>query len=110
MIFVDAGSDHVNIGTATDLAFKASGELDNGFTVDYFMGIDTHKALSNTSSFMTVGMGSLGTIRVNNDAGSQANAIDDVTPHAYNETWDGLTAASTNNKAPSHAAIDLDTS
>ena len=78
------------LGTATDLAFNASGELDNGFTVDYFMSIDTDKALSNTSSFMTVGMGSLGTIRVNNDAGSQANAIDDITPHAYNETWDGL--------------------
>ena len=78
------------IGTATDLSFNASGELDNGFTVDYFMGVDTHKALSNTSSFMTVGMGSLGTIRVNNDSGSVANSIDDVTPHAYNETWDGL--------------------
>ena len=23
-------------------------------------------------------------------SGSKANAIDDVTPHAYNETWDGL--------------------
>ena len=80
------------IGTATDLSFNASGELDNGFTVDYFMGIDTHKALSNTSSFMTVGMGSLGTIRINNDSGSQANSLDDVTPHAYNETWDGVTS------------------
>ena len=35
-------------------------------------------------------MGSLGTLQVNNKAGSKANAIDDVTPHAYNETWDGL--------------------
>jgi outer membrane protein OmpU len=80
------------LGTATDLSFNASGELDNGFTVDYFMSVDTDKILSNTSSFMTVGMGSLGTIRINNDAGSQANAIDDITPHAYNETWDGLTS------------------
>ena len=84
------------LGTATDLSFNASGELDNGFTVDYFMGVDTHKALSNTSSFMTVGMGSLGTIRINNDGGSQANAIDDVTPNAYNETWDGLAPTTSN--------------
>ena len=35
-------------------------------------------------------MGSLGTLQVNNKAGSKANAIDDITPHAYNETWDGL--------------------
>jgi len=84
------------IGTATDLSFNASGELDNGFTVDYFMGVDTHKALSNTSSFMTVGMGSLGTIRLNNDSGSVANSIDDVTPNAYNETWDGLALADSN--------------
>jgi outer membrane protein OmpU len=97
-VFSTASQDSSNtvsgrgLGTATDLSFNASGELDNGFTVDYFMSVDTHKALSNTSSFMTVGMGSLGTIRVNNDSGSVANSIDDITPNAYNETWDGLTS------------------
>lgn len=78
------------IGTATDLSFNASGELDNGYTVSYFMGVDTDGALSNTSSQMTVGMGSLGTLQLNNKFGSKANAIDDITPNAYNETWDGL--------------------
>ena len=39
---------------------------------------------------MTVGMGSLGTLQLNNKFGSKANAIDDITPNAYNETWDGL--------------------
>ena len=76
--------------TATDLTFNASGELDNGFTVGYMMAVDTDTALSNTSSQLTVGMGSLGTLQVNNKGGSKANAIDDVTPNAYNETWDGL--------------------
>jgi len=76
--------------TATDLTFNASGELDNGFTVSYMMALDTDTAVSNTSSQLTVGMGSLGTLQVNNKGGSAANAIDDVTPHAYNETWDGL--------------------
>ena len=82
------------IGTATDLAFKASGELDNGFTVDYVMNIDTDAALSNTSAQMIVGMGSMGVFRINNEFGSMVNAIDDVMPTAYNETWDGLTGAS----------------
>jgi outer membrane protein OmpU len=79
------------IGTATDLSFNAAGELDNGYTVKYFMSVDTNAALANTSSQLTVGMGSLGTLQVNNIGGSKANAIDDITPNAYNETWDGLT-------------------
>ena len=76
--------------TATDLTFNASGELDNGFTVSYMMALDTDTAVSNTSSQLTVGMGSLGTLQVNNKGGSAANGIEDVTPHAYNETRDGL--------------------
>ena len=78
------------LSTKSDLTFTAAGELDNGFTVGYMMAVDTDGALSNTSSQLTVGMGSLGTLQVNNIAGSKANAIDDITPHAYNETWDGL--------------------
>ena len=84
-------------GTATDLGFTANGELDNGFTVKYFMSVDTNAALANTSSQMTVGMGELGTLQLNNIAGSKANGIDDITPAAYNETWDGLSASSTLN-------------
>lgn len=90
----DASPDTANgkgIGSATDLGFTANGELDNGYTVKYFMSVDTDGALSNTSSQMTVGMGSLGTLQFNNKFGSKANGIDDITPHAYNETWDGLT-------------------
>jgi len=78
--------------TQTDLSFNASGELDNGFTVGYFMFLDTDANVSQTSSQLTVGMGSLGTLQVNNKIGSKANAIDDITPHAYNETWDGLSS------------------
>ena len=85
--------------TATDLTFSAAGELDNGFTVGYMMAVDTDGALSNTSSQLTVGMGSLGTLQVNNKAGSKANAIDDVTPHAYNETWDGLAPTAMNHSS-----------
>ena len=77
------------LGVATDLTFKASGELDNGFTVDYTMVVDTDGALSNTSSQMAVGMGGMGSFHINNKFGSKANGIDDVMPNAYNETWDG---------------------
>ena len=75
-------------GVDTDLAVNASGELDNGFTVDFFMGLDTDSAVTNSSSFVTIGMGDLGKLRVNNNTGSGANAIDDVLPTAWEETWD----------------------
>jgi len=93
-ITTDSGT---GFGTATDLGFTANGELDNGFTVKYFMSVDTNAALANTSSQMTVGMGELGTLQLNNIAGSKANGIDDIIPAAYNETWDGLSASSTLN-------------
>jgi len=41
-----------------------------------------------TSAQVTLGMGSLGTLQLNEDFGSKANAIDDVMPNAMQETWD----------------------
>jgi hypothetical protein len=78
------------IGVDTDLAFNASGELDNGYTISFFQAANTDSAWSNSSSQVTLGMGSLGTLQVNNVAGSKANGIDDVMPNAYEETWDSL--------------------
>lgn len=78
------------IGLDTDITLSASGELDNGFTVSAVQVWDTDSAVSNTSSQLSVGMGSLGTLALNNRFGGKANGIDDVTPNAYNETWDGL--------------------
>ena len=72
----------------TDLYFNASGELDNGFTVSFFQAANTNTAMSITSSQITLGMGSLGTLQLNEDFGSKANAIDDVMPNAMQETWD----------------------
>ena len=76
------------IGVDTDLYFNASGELDNGFTVSVFQAANTDAAWANSSSQVTIGMGSLGTLQVNNIAGAKANGIDDVMPFAYEETWD----------------------
>ena len=78
------------VGVDTDLGFTASGELDNGYTVTFFQSVDTDTALTNSSSQVTIGMGSLGTLQVNNVAGAKANGIDDVMPNAYEETWDSL--------------------
>lgn len=86
-----AASNGKGTGVDTDLAVNASGELDNGFTVDFFMGINTDATLSNSSSFVTIGMGDLGKLRVNNNTGSGANAIDDVLPTAWEEVWDSTT-------------------
>ena len=83
-------------GADTDLYFTSSGELDNGYTVGYVMSINTNGALTNSSSQLTMGMGSLGTLQMNHVGGSKANAIDDVMPAAYQETWDGLTASASN--------------
>ena len=53
------------LGVDTDLYFNASGELDNGFTVAFFQAADTNGAWTNSSSQVTIGMGSLGTLKLN---------------------------------------------
>ena len=78
------------IGVDTDLYFNASGETDNGWTVAFFQAANTDGSWSNSSSQVTIGMGGLGTLKVNNKFGAAGNGIDDVMPAAYNETWDGL--------------------
>lgn len=84
------------LGVDTDLYFNASGELDNGWTVSFFQAANTNAGWTNSSSQVTIGMGSMGTLQVNNIAGSKANGIDDVMPFAYDETW-GAAAATTDN-------------
>jgi outer membrane protein OmpU len=93
-------SNGKGISTDMDLYFNAGGELDNGWTVSFFQALDTDDSGSTdkqgahvSSSQVTMGMGSLGTIQVNNVSGSAANSIDDVLPKAYEEAWDGTTHA-----------------
>ena len=89
-------SNGKGIGVDTDLYFNASGEMDNGWSVAFFQAANTNSAWSNSSSQVTIGMGSMGTIQINNVAGAKANGIDDVMPAAYNETWDGLALTTDN--------------
>jgi len=82
------------IGVDTDLAFSASGELDNGWTVSVSHVLDTDANVTNSSTQLAVGMGSLGTIQFNDVGGASSNGIDDVLPFAYEEPWDGTPGTS----------------
>jgi len=87
-------SNGKGIGVDTDLAFSASGELDNGWTVSVSHVLDTDADVTNSSTQMAVGMGSLGTLQFNDVGGASTNGIDDVLPFAYEEPWDGTTGTS----------------
>ena len=78
------------IGVDTDIAFSGSGELDMGWTVSVSHVLNTAEAVTNSSTQMAVGMGSMGTFQFNQDGGASTNAIDDVLPKAYEETWDAI--------------------
>ena len=80
-----------------DLYTNASTELDNGFTVSFFQGINTNSTMAVTTAQVTLGMGSLGTLQLNEDGGSKANAIDDVMPNAMQETWDRVADVNSTN-------------
>ena len=78
------------IGVDTDIHFTGSGELDMGWTVSVSHVLDTAEAVTNSSTQMAVGMGSMGTFQFNQDGGASSNAIDDILPKAYEETWDAI--------------------
>ena len=95
------------IGVDTDIAFSGSGELDMGWTVSVSHVLDTAEAVTNSSTQMAVGMGSMGTFQFNQDGGASSNAIDDVLPKAYEETWDAIsTNTSTANFHSFGAAVN----
>ena len=81
-------SNGKGIGVDTDIHFTGSGELDMGWTVSVSHVLDTAEAVTNSSTQMAVGMGSLGTFQFNQDGGASSNSIDDVLPFAYEEPWD----------------------
>jgi len=82
------------IGVDNDIAFSGSGELDNGFTVSVSHVLDTNDNVTNSSTQLAVGMGSFGTLQVNQSGGASTNGIDDVLPFAYEEPWDGTSGTS----------------
>ena len=79
------------------VVFSASGETDGGVTVSAKMELDNDNSASNAGmddrSF-SFGTDSLGTVSFHGHGGSSVmGQWDDVTPHAYEEVWDGTNAA-----------------
>jgi len=79
------------------ITFAASAEMDNGWTVSTSMLLDNSdgtegEVIDNRS--MTIDMGDTGVLTFAADGGSSAlDAIDDVTPNAYDEPWALVTGA-----------------
>ena len=77
------------IGMSKDLTFKGAGELDNGWTVSVMH--DLTDAAAWASSSITIGMGSLGTIIVDQGTGADfGSAFDNVVPQAFEEADAGM--------------------
>ena len=75
-------------GMKTNLAFTASGDV-NGYTVSYMQtSVDQFAGMS--SARLSVDMGDMGTIAFDQGSGSGLATIDDKTPTAAEEIWDGL--------------------
>jgi outer membrane protein OmpU len=81
------------------LTFAATTELDNGWNVTAKQIIDSSDGTAGVimdTRILTVDMGDNGTLTFSGTGGSSVlNAIDDVTPTAYEESWDIVTGADT---------------
>ena len=75
-------------GMKTNLAFTASGDV-NGYTVSYMQtSVDQFAGMS--SARLSIDMGDMGVLAFDQGSGSGLATIDDKTPTAAEEIWDGL--------------------
>ena len=72
----------------TNLSFTASGDV-NGMTVSY-MQASKDQFAGMSSARLTIDMGDLGTLAFDQGSGSGLGTIDDKTPTAAEEIWDGM--------------------
>jgi outer membrane protein OmpU len=96
----DTSTDHEgNLWTMGDsLTFTGGGELDNGMTVSVSYELDDDEGDANSnvldSHSITLSSDAMGSITFAGHGGGGAlDAVDDVTPNAYEESWDGVTNA-----------------
>jgi outer membrane protein OmpU len=75
-------------GMKTNLAFTASGEV-NGYTVSYLQ-VSKDQFAGMSSARLSVDMGDMGTLAFDQGSGSGLATIDDKTPTAAEEIWDGI--------------------
>ena len=79
------------LGMTTSMKFSASGDV-NGYNVSYF-AVTADSLTGMTSARLSVDMGDMGTIAFDQGSGSGLATIDDKTPTAAEEIWDGLDTA-----------------
>ena len=79
-------------GMKTNLSFTASGDV-NGMTVSYMQASQDQFA-GMSSARLTIDMGDMGTLAFDQGSGSGLATIDDKTPTAAEEVWDGLDGVS----------------
>ena len=79
------------------LTFTGSGDMDNGMSISVSFEVDNDDTGGGDvydSHSMTLDTNGMGTITFAGHGGSGAmSALDDVTPNAYEESWDGVTNA-----------------
>jgi outer membrane protein OmpU len=76
------------MGMKTNLSFTASGEV-NGYNVSY-MQTSADQFAGMSSARLSIDLGDLGTLAFDQGSGSGLATIDDKTPTAAEEIWDGL--------------------
>ena len=78
-------------GSASDVTFNGSGDV-NGMTVSFFAQLDAGGAGYASNSF-SVDMGDMGKIKFDQGVGGNGiESIDDKSPTAWEESWDGIAA------------------
>ena len=75
-------------GMKTNLSFTASGDV-NGMTVSY-MQASKDQFAGMSSARLSIDMGDMGTLAFDQGSGSGLGTIDDKTPTAAEEIWDGV--------------------
>ena len=95
----DAAADGNRFGLQKSIGFTGSGELDNGHTVSLAHYMAATGALSST--ILTYDMGDMGKLKyaeVSQSLGMEI--IDDLTPTADEEIWNGLDTEGSSNETP----------
>jgi len=88
LTFVSAGGDTTGnpVGMGSNINFKGSSELDNGWTFDFTIAQANAKVFS--AANVTLSMGGLGKFNVNQgNSGNGIAAFDDKMPTAWEEAW-----------------------
>ena len=74
-------------GFGNEITFNGSGDV-NGMTASYFAAIDDGGSASFASSEISLDMGAMGTVGLDQGVGSYGvSTIDDKMPYAYEEIW-----------------------